>query len=155
MAAVVGRSTRSLGRMSIVVAIRRSGQPFEAAELERVAAAHRDLSLTTSHLTWIGPSKEDPITLNITPDEIWTDDPRSTVGGALDFLRSLAKELRGEVYCEGEPLADEGTLETQQSATPAKTFLGVLGVMLAAPFLLVWVIIRLPWVLWQIKRRTK
>ena len=136
--------------MSIVIAIRRSGRPFEAAELERVAAARGDLTFASDHLTWIRPNTADPITLNITSDEIWTDDPRSTTVGELTFLKDLAKELRAEVYCEGEPMTDPAV-----TPTPAKTTLGVLVVVVTAPVLLAWAIIRLPWVIWQIKRRSK
>lgn len=140
--------------MSIVIEIRRSGEPFEAAELER-AAARRALLFATERLIWTLPNATDPITLNITPNEIWTDDPRSTGSGELSFLKDFAKELRAEVYCEGEPLTDDSAVAHQQPGAPVNTILAALAVVLTAPFLLVWAIIRLPWVLWQIKRGTK
>ena len=146
-----GRSTQSLGRMSIVIALRRRGQPFEAAELEWVAAARPGLSLSADHLTWVQPSGVEPFTLNITTDELWTDDPRFTTVEHLDVLRGLAKDLRAEVYCEGEPLTD---IATAPSA-PGKTMLGLLFVVIAAPFIFAWFIITLPWVLWRIKRGVK
>ncbi len=78
-----------------------------------------------------------------------------TTGEGLDFLKHLAKTLGAAVYCEGEPLADTSWIADQPAVTLAKTALGMLVVVLTAPFLFVWAIIRLPWVLWQITRGTK
>jgi hypothetical protein len=50
----------------------------------------------------------------------------------LIFLKDLAKELRAEVCCEGEPLIDDSTV----AAAPYKAILGLLFVVLTAPFLL-------------------
>lgn len=112
---------------------------------------HPGFSFANDHLSWIGPHRQDPITLNITPDEIWTDDPRSRTAEELKSLKDLAKELGGEVYCEGEPLTDASA----GASSRGKTALGLLIAVLAAPFLFLWAIIRLPWVIWQIKRGAK
>jgi len=141
--------------MSVVIEIRRPGAPFDAAELDRAAASQQGLSFAGDQLNWTSPGTGTSITLNVTPDEIWTDAPNMTTGEGLDFLKHLAKTLGAAVYCEGEPLTDLSSITDQVAVTPAKTALGLLFVVLAAPFLFVWVIIRLPWALWHIKRGTK
>ncbi len=120
-----------------------------------MASSQQGLSFAGDRLNWTSPGTSASITFNVTPDEIWTDAPNMATGEGLDFLKHLAKTLGAAVYCEGEPLADPPSIAGQPAVTPAKTALGLLLVVLTAPFLLVWAIIRLPWVLWQIKRGTK
>jgi hypothetical protein len=144
--------------MSYVVSIRREegSGPFSSADLEE-ASKLPGFSLDGEFLIWTNPTSHHALTMNITPEEIWTDDPVVRSREVIIILRSLAMTLGAGIYGEeGEDLSEAAqAAAAAQPASRSAVALGLAGTVFLAPFVVLLALVRLPWVLWKIMRASK
>ncbi|HRE12689.1 MAG TPA: hypothetical protein PLD37_00675 [Usitatibacteraceae bacterium] len=143
--------------MSYVLSIRRAeiAEPFSSSELEHAVAVHPGLVLEGQRLSWSSPKSQAKLTLNVSPRELWTDGltPQNSAEQTrflADLARTLDAQLVGE---EGEVLFPEP--EESALGSAAKSAAGGVLTVLALPFVLVFALVRLPWVLWKLRDRLK
>lgn len=143
--------------MSYVVSIRRteSQPPFGSEELERVAQAHESLSVGRSVLTWSN-AEGVSVELFVAPRELRADRiPSAVIDEVLGVLRAIARELDARVVGEeGEDLT-HGELTPSPPGSPWRVLLGGIVAVVAIPLMLLFALVRLPWVLWKARRSLK
>jgi hypothetical protein len=143
--------------MSYVVSIKRKdgSGPFTSPELQRAAELHPEFSLEGELLTWTDPSSQHTLTMNVTPDEIWTDHPAVRSNEVIVVLCALAKTLGANVYDEEGQDLSEAAAGVEHPVSRTAAALGLAGTVVLAPFILLMALVRLPWVLWKIMRASK
>jgi len=143
--------------MSYVITIKRpAGKiPLAALDFEGLIREDRSLSRTIGNqIVWFDSEEEEGFYINIDGDCLWTDG----IGGdsthhALAKLRNIAVRLDARVFGEeGEDITERsatGPIDAKQS-----TF-GLVLYMASLPFLLLLLLVRLPWSLWKLWRALK
>lgn len=143
--------------MSYVISIRRAASrpPFSREELERVAQSQPGLALEEGAIVWSSSSGR-RVELFIGERELRADGvPGGVAEQALAVFAFVAQALNAQLVGEeGEVLA--GTpIELAAPAPWWQVAGGALIVVLALPFTLLLVLVRLPWLLWKIGRGVK
>lgn len=142
--------------MSYVITIKRTDKhpPLSGEDFDRLLAGDPSLSRDPSanEIAWVDKSIGKARRIHIAQDHLWTDDLKADDAQRfLSKLRDIAGTLRAEIAGEeGESLeGPSGPLKLKD------VVLGGFGLVLAvllSPLILLWGLIRMPFLLWKLAR---
>lgn len=144
--------------MSNVVTIKRTGpRPLSRTEIEQALGSRQDFTRCEDG-GWrlIATPSEPALFLNVEENEAWTDGGAAWLEDpAIGELRQLAAMLDAQMLDEtGGQLtfASDSAAEAPGAASKASIALGAILTLALAPLLILFALLRLPWVLWRVAR---
>lgn len=143
--------------MSYVITVQRpEGKPsLSASDVERLLEKDTSLSrLEDGALVWTCPEGRHRLHINVEADHLWSDGVRGQAADAfLAKLREIAGNLEARLIGEeGEDLTAEEFPEGGGLKQSLMAILGLAATVVALPFIVALLILRIPWVLWKICR---
>jgi hypothetical protein len=143
--------------MNYAIAIKRPDgrPPLSAQNFDGLLAADPSLTRKDSGIVWTQESRE--LFLNVEADHFWTDVLSKRIKkdiSGLEKLRSIATHLDDSLFGEeGEELSTEEEITDSPSALSAIG--GMILSVITLPFVILLFVVRIPWILWTLKKRLK
>ena len=144
--------------MSYVIYIRRGkGKPplVKGEIADRFAQDASLTQVTETSWSWADPASGAGFTLTFRQEELSTEGRLNMDGEAsITKLRELAQSLDAQVYGEeGENLTE--AVVASKSMGPWSVAGGIVVTVLFFPFVTLFLLVRLPWLVWKFLRTTK
>jgi hypothetical protein len=141
--------------VSYVITVERpSGTPLTEGEMLEVLSNDPDfVRVESASWQWRNSPQGIELFINLSENNLWTDGGRGwTTESAIAKLQQLAARLNSRIVGEeGEDLTEVSA--PAQGRTGVAAGAGVLLTLLFLPLVLLFAIIRLPWLLWTVARK--
>jgi hypothetical protein len=139
--------------MSYVITIKRpAGKPsLTTQDYEWLLENDGALSKTSEGtLIWTPPHIQQEFYITLESNHIWTDNIASDESGAfVEKLREIAVQLDARVYDEeGDDITEIDRIPMSTKEKLVST-IGILVTIVSIPFIIILLLIQLPWIIWK------